>query len=831
MRPKSRIFNLFILFALLASACGGPLPTASKTSAPTPQATQNPTASGTQPTTGPTQAPLPRKPNIILILADDLDQRLGTMEYIPNIHKLLSEQGMTFADFFVTNSLCCPSRSTILRGQYTHNHQVYTNRPPSGGFEKFLDQGLEDSTVAIWLQESGYRTVLMGKYLNGYPEEEEPGHLPPGWSEWYSPSSGKPYGNYNYELNENGELVSYGDQPDDYLTDVLAGKAVDFIQRAASDQTPFFLYVAPYVPHSPATPAPRHADLFPNVQAPRTPSFAEEDLSDKPTSTRQKAVLDEKSIRQMDRLYRLRLQSMQAVDEMVAQLVETLQASGQLDNTYIFFTSDNGFHMGQHGLRSGKTTAYEEDINVPLIVRGPGVSAGEVLSGYLTGNVDLAPTFADLAGVNIPDFVDGRSLEPLFASSRPSLAEWRQAFLLESYQGDRRPEETGWLPRLASLNPSAGVLEPADPTDLDGPGAAYSGLRTTSYKYVEYADGGREFYDLLQDPYELDNLADQLSPALAQQLSDWLKRLHTCAAAGCRAVEQEPAPHWEGLDASLAPATALPSLIPSTAEAASFLDIPYAQFPGSEPNLNSLDIYAPIEGSQHPIMIFVHGGGWQRGDKDSVGYKPEAFNAQGFVFVSINYRLMPQTSVPEQAGDVAKAIAWMHAHAAEYGGDPDVIFLMGHSAGAHLVSLVGTNEAYLEAEGLGLESIQGVVSLDTQAYDVTAVMKNLPLFGGDIYRRAFGDDPSLWEQVSPANYVASGKGIPPFLVAYTGQQETRRAASEQFVQKLQEADVMAEILPAPNKTHGEINRQLGQAGDVVTQAVFAFLRRILEALG
>ena len=177
-----------------------------------------------------------------------------------------------------------PSRSSFLRGQYTHNHQVYTNSSPLGGFEKFYSLQNETSTLATWLQAAGYQTVLLGKYLNGYPDPSNRTYIPPGWNEWYSPAKGSPYQELNYSLNENGKLVAYGIGARDYMTDVLSGKTDDFIRRSASDPRPFFIYLATYAPHEPAIPAPRHADLFPNLQVPRTPSFDEADVSDKPSN-------------------------------------------------------------------------------------------------------------------------------------------------------------------------------------------------------------------------------------------------------------------------------------------------------------------------------------------------------------------------------------------------------------------------------------------------------------------------------------------------------------------------------------------------------------------
>ena len=214
-----------------------------------------------------------KRPNVVFILTDDLDltSYLDPSRF-PKVNSLLTQKGTTFSNFFVTDSLCCPSRSSILRGQYVHEHDVLGNLPPSGGYEKFHANGDETSTVGTWMHDSGYRTGLLGKYLNGYPDTVDPTFVPPGWDEWDSPTSGgNPYSEYNYRLNENGMLVRYGSMPQDYLVDVLSRKSSEFIQQK-SDK-PFFLYVAPYVPHQPATPAPRYADAFPDVQAPRTRSF------------------------------------------------------------------------------------------------------------------------------------------------------------------------------------------------------------------------------------------------------------------------------------------------------------------------------------------------------------------------------------------------------------------------------------------------------------------------------------------------------------------------------------------------------------------------------
>src|ERR687898_1896414 len=314
----------------------------------------------------------PKSPNVILILTDDLaleDVNVDTLKHMPHLRALM-EKGTTFDNAFVTNSLCCPSRATILRGQYTHNHQILHNQPPHGGAKRFRVSGGDGSTMATWLKEDGYQTAFVGKYLNGYFGV----YVPPGWEEWYAVS-----GNFlSNDLNENGHIVKY-DADRYHLDDVLSEKASGYAERAARPDPPFFttnrsflMWIGTKAPHQPAIPAPRDDDSYPHLSLPRPPSFDEKDVSDKPQWVGDNPPLSLEQKRYMEELYRKRLQSMLAVDDMVGDLVRALRKSGEMDNTYIFFTSDNGFHLGEHRLGAGKWTPYEEDIRVPLVVRGPG---------------------------------------------------------------------------------------------------------------------------------------------------------------------------------------------------------------------------------------------------------------------------------------------------------------------------------------------------------------------------------------------------------------------------------------------------------------------------
>jgi N-acetylglucosamine-6-sulfatase len=475
------------------------------------------------------------RPNVVFILTDDQDLALKSLDFMPRTRELIARQGMTFKEDFVPLSLCCPSRSTILTGLYPHNHKIYNNRAPGGGFAKFESLGHEATTVATTLHAAGYRTALFGKYLNNYPRHEDPTHIPPGWDEFVSPAAGSPYTNFHYTLNENGTLVVHARDPQDYLTDVIAGHATGFIRRSAAAGEPFFLYLATYAPHKPATPAPRHANLFPGLKAPRTPSFNEADVRDKPEKIRKLARLTAHDLEAIDALYRRRMQSLQAVDEAVAAVVQALEETGQLDNTYVFFTSDNGFHMGQHRLKAGKYTPYETDVHMPLLVRGPGVAAGSSTSAA-TSSVDFVPTIADLAGAAIPFPVDGRSFASILHEPHGQApAGWRQVILLEQYE-------------FAPVNDVGdSVLEPPDPQD--GTVAAYPshlGVRTPRFKYVEYGTGEREVYDLQRDPDELNNLAPHLDPAWLARMSSLARALGACAGDSCRQLEAQAVPAPSG---------------------------------------------------------------------------------------------------------------------------------------------------------------------------------------------------------------------------------------------------------------------------------------------
>jgi N-acetylglucosamine-6-sulfatase len=454
----------------------------------------------------------PKRPNIVFVLTDDLDRSL--VQYMPHV-QALQAKGTTFTNYVVTDSLCCPSRASIFTGCYPHNTGIFTNGP-DGGFALFHARGEESDTFAVRLQDSGYRTALMGKYLNGYAAQRRVDgkgrYVPPGWSEWDVAGNGYP--EFDYNLNENGRVVHYGSRPRAYLTDVIARKGSAFVHRAAAAGKPFFLEISTFAPHSPYTSAPRHAADFPGLQAPRTPAFNEANVADKPPWLRDHALLNPGQIGYIDAVHRARAQAVEAVDDLLARLEQQLERDGVADNTYIFFSSDNGYHLGDHRLMPGKLTAFETDIRVPLVVAGPGVRAGREVA-RVAENVDLYPTFVRLGRAGTSPLVDGKSLVPLLRGD--AAPNWRDAALVEHHGPDG----------AAAAGPDAAAPGSGNPS-------TYEALRLPHAVYVEYANGSREYYDLEADPYELTNIYPRLSPEQVGALHSRLATLERCrGVASC----------------------------------------------------------------------------------------------------------------------------------------------------------------------------------------------------------------------------------------------------------------------------------------------------------
>jgi arylsulfatase A-like enzyme len=475
-------FILPACLALLEAACGG--------------------SAATSPSPAPT--PTPGPPSIVFILADDLDMQ--SMPYMPKALSLIANEGVTFTNSFVATSLCAPSRATILTGQYAHNHGAHNDKGDQGGYNAFAAGGRESSTIATWVKAAGYRTILIGKYVNGYPSGR-PTYVPPGWDDWHGvfgnndgDESGLQY--YDYFVNDNGTVTEHGEDPADYLTDVLTAKAISALKQVPSGQ-PFLMYLAPHAPHTPALRAPREAGLFAGLTAPRTPTWDEGDMTGKPEWLREFPPFTDADVADIDALFRDRLACLQAVDDMIEQLVQELTAEGRLANTYLVLASDNGFILGPHRFPHGKEAPYEESIRVPLVVRGPGVPAGQRRDG-LVQDVDYAPPFVVGARASSPE-LDGRSFAGLLATG--STSQWRHDVLIEHW-------------RIRRGGSPAAIPD-------------FFGLRTDDYAYVEYETGEVELYDIKADPYEHVNQFGA-STALLQQLSARVAALKGCRGLSCR---------------------------------------------------------------------------------------------------------------------------------------------------------------------------------------------------------------------------------------------------------------------------------------------------------
>jgi arylsulfatase A-like enzyme len=409
-----------------------------------------------------TPAAATTRPNIVFIVTDD--QRVDQLARMPAVDGL-ARNGIRFTNAYVSNALCCPSRATIISGRYSHSTRVYTNDPnhPLGGWPAFRPS--ESSTVATWLRSAGYRTGLIGKYMNGYARGTAPPVTPPGWNRWFALTNVPGY--YTYKVADNGVFRQFGSRAADYSTDVLGGRAVSFI-RDTPAATPLFLYFAPYAPHDPFTPPARYVGTVPVTSSWRPPNFNEADVSDKPAWLRTLAMQDGATL---DRVWASQAGTLRAVDDAVQRIVDTLRATGRLQNTLIVFTSDNGLQTGSHRFHR-KEAPHRESVRVPLVVRYDPLTrpfAGTTVTS-LVENVDYAPTAADAAGVASPG-ADGRSLLPVL---RDPSAPWRSDVLLEHFQ---------W----------------------NSPVPTYCGVVTKTHKLVEYATGERELYDLVADPFELES--------------------------------------------------------------------------------------------------------------------------------------------------------------------------------------------------------------------------------------------------------------------------------------------------------------------------------------
>lgn len=449
--------------------------------------------------------------NVVFILADDMDWQL--FEAVPRL-AALRQRGATFARHTVTDSLCCPSRVSILRGQYVHNHEVVSNMVKSGGgWPTFRDSGQEADCLPVWLQSSGATTALFGKYLNEYPDGlRNAPTVPPGWTQWAVPTSrGGSYTGYDYTLNDNGVLVRHGSAPEDFLNDVLSGRALEFIRTAPDG---FFMMLSSYNPHKPSPVAERNRGQHATTPVPRPANYNATGTNE-PTWLRQVPEVSEWKQGNLDAKWRQRAESAESVADSVDAVLAELERTGRADDTLVVVTSDNGYHAGAHRLNQGKRTAFREDTVVPMIVIGPGITPGATIDA-MTSTVDLAPTFTDLLGAQAPSWVDGRSLRPLL--------------------------ETGVAPqgwRTAALSESMGRSMSGDPDFQTQSPPPFTALRSADWLFVVYRDGERELYDLRSDPDELNNIIGTADPGLVSLLNSQLQAMRDCSGDTCRSADAQ----------------------------------------------------------------------------------------------------------------------------------------------------------------------------------------------------------------------------------------------------------------------------------------------------
>jgi N-acetylglucosamine-6-sulfatase len=402
----------------------------------------------------PSASTRPSKPNVLLIVTDD--QQWKTLAAMRTVGNRLVAKGVKFTNGYVTNPMCCPSRTSIMTGNYSHTTGVYENHQ---GFSSFDDH----STIATWLDAAGYDTSMIGRYLNAYQSP----YIPPGWDHWVAKTSGGGV-YYHYSLNIDGNVQSYGGTPRDYLTDVLSGQAVSFLDSSVGK--PFFLMFTPNAPHSPADPPQRYLKAFRDLPRWRPPGYDEANVGDKPLWLQEQDRLSPEDRRRIDAFRRNQLRTLLAVNDGIKSMLDELRQTGRLANTLMIFTSDNGYLWGEHRL-TGKTVPYEESIRVPYVVRYDAMGIRPRGDAHAVLNIDIAPTIAHLADVS-DHGADGRSLLPLL---RDPHASWRKDFLVEHVSR--------------------------------GPMPAYCEIHSPRHAYIYYADGEEELYNLEKDPSELKNIA------------------------------------------------------------------------------------------------------------------------------------------------------------------------------------------------------------------------------------------------------------------------------------------------------------------------------------
>jgi N-acetylglucosamine-6-sulfatase len=464
-------------------------------------------------------------PNVVVVMTDD--QRFDDMAALPKTRRLIGQAGVTFTRSFASYPVCCPARATFFTGQYAHNHNVLCLYPSCGGGYGRLNQR---EYLPVWLERAGYATAHIGKFLNGYGSERPP-DVPNGWTEWYGLVDHSTYRMWGYDIFENGDRRTYGrvlrEVPRYYQTDVLSGKAVQFIRRRAGGDAPFFLSVAYLAPHHESgrtqrltgklvRPAPRHRQRFAHTALPKPPSFNESDLADKPwfVGRWNRAISARREAAILKRMHE-RWASLPAVDDGVEAIIGALRRTGELDNTYVIFTSDHGFMQGEHRIPQGKMVPYDPSTQVPLLIRGPGIPRGRATKA-LVGDVDLTPTILDATPARAPRALDGRSVLPF--ARNVNLRSLRPLLHTTAGQGARG--------RTNTREGKTRGTQPRVP--------AWSAVRTTRWLYVEYKGGQRELYDLKRDHWQINSVVgDPRLRVRIRTLRRILSDLERCRGPSC----------------------------------------------------------------------------------------------------------------------------------------------------------------------------------------------------------------------------------------------------------------------------------------------------------
>ncbi len=533
--------------------------------------------------------PATERPNFVVIQTDDqtIDSLYATIgagsapiPIMPNTLGLIAEKGVTLNRYYVSYPLCCPSRVSLLTGRYAHNHNVRGNVQPNGGYLGFSFRGANTHNLATWLQAAGYRTVHIGKFLNGYGDEpyDNGTVVPPGWSAWHTVlKADTDHYFYGYTLNDNGvldgpfgdsgswETREYGERDDFgcpfaplngkpclYETDVLSRIASEELVGTPAER-PFYLQLDYTAPHGdfrrPAGPEPatRHYGSLSGVPLPHSKSQGvnEGNVADKPRFIREAPFLSPTELHTYRVYYEKQLESLRAIDDGVKQVVDTLGGLGRLRKTYIIFTSDNGFFLGEHRLVGGKFLAYEPSTHLPFLMRGPGIKPGS-FTGELAANIDIAPTILELAHATADKSIDGRSLVPYITDTT---LRTRRPILFESFVETNDVEANGAEPSKPA-RPGETKAERSDEssatgrageatTSITAPPKDYEGIRLGPYKYIAWPDGEKELYDVTKDPYELRNIVrdDNYAP-IRNFLHTQLRLLEDCNGRTCH----EPAP-------------------------------------------------------------------------------------------------------------------------------------------------------------------------------------------------------------------------------------------------------------------------------------------------